>query len=39
MDFGRDNVEFVVPIGPGTVTSGINDTAHVFKVGVNYKLR
>ncbi|MBN8936642.1 MAG: porin family protein [Rhizobiales bacterium] len=38
MDFGRDNVDFVVPIGPGTVTSGINDTAHVFKVGVNYKL-
>jgi outer membrane immunogenic protein len=40
MDFGRDNVNFTVPIGgPATVvTSGIKDTVHVFKVGVNYKL-
>jgi outer membrane immunogenic protein len=37
MDFGRDNVDFVVPlIGTGTLES--KDTAHVFKVGVNYKL-
>jgi outer membrane immunogenic protein len=41
MDFGRDNVDFAlaVPGGPvGVVTSGIKDTVHVFKVGVNYKL-
>jgi opacity protein-like surface antigen len=37
MDFGRDNLDFAVPIiGTGVLVS--KDTAHVFKVGVNYKL-
>jgi outer membrane immunogenic protein len=37
MDFGRDNLDFAVPIiGTGVLES--KDTAHVFKVGVNYKL-
>jgi len=38
MDFGRDSVDFSLSRSGPVVTANIKDTAHVFKVGVNYKL-
>jgi outer membrane immunogenic protein len=39
MDFGRDDIGGgLIPIGGPTTSIESKDTAHVFKVGVNYKL-